>query len=149
MVQTEVERKQKKILIVEDDKNLNRLISYNLSKNGFKAECVYDGLTAKAKLSKEIFDIVILDIMLPGIDGFQICQFIKENPANSKTFVIVLTTRAQPLDKIYGDQVGADYYFTKPFSVSKLMEIIRGLVFISGQSLPRYSQWTGFIEQSI
>ena len=142
-------KKEKRILIVEDDENLNKLISYNLSKNGFKAECVYDGLTAKAKLSKEIFDIVILDIMLPGIDGFQICQFIKENPANSKTFVVVLTARAQPLDKIYGNQAGADYYLTKPFSITKLMEIIKGLVFISDRSSLHYSQWSGFIERSV
>jgi DNA-binding response OmpR family regulator len=123
-------RKEKRILIVEDDENLNRLISYNLSKNGFKAECVYDGFTAKEKLSKEFFDIVILDIMLPGIDGFQICQLIKENPAAYKTFVVVLTARTQPLDKIYGNIVGADYYLAKPFSVSKFMEVVKELITI-------------------
>jgi DNA-binding response OmpR family regulator len=123
-------RKEKRILIVEDDENLNRLIAYNLAKNGFKVECVYDGLTAKEKLSKEIFDVVILDIMLPEIDGFQICQLIKENSVAYKTFVVVLTARTQPLDKIYGNLVGADYYLTKPFSVSKLMEVIKELIAI-------------------
>jgi len=135
----DVNATRKRILIVEDDENLNRLISYNLSKNGFQAECVYDGFIAKEKLSKEIFDIVILDIMLPGIDGFQICQSIKENPAAYKTFVVVLTARTQPLDKIYGNIVGADYYLTKPFSVAKLMEIIKELIVMRDKDYSVYA----------
>ncbi|MBU3958979.1 MAG: response regulator, partial [Candidatus Omnitrophica bacterium] len=85
---------------------------------------------AKEKLSKDVFDVVVLDIMLPGIDGFRICEFIKENPAAYKTFVVVLTARAEPLDKIYGNIIGADYYLTKPFSVAKLMDIIKELTTI-------------------
>jgi len=123
-------KKEKRIMVVEDDENLNKLISYNLLKNGFKTECVYDGVAAKEKLAKDIFDIVILDIMLPGIDGFRICEFIKENPSAFKTFVVVLTARVEPLDKIYGNLVGADYYLTKPFSVAKLMEIVKELIAI-------------------
>jgi DNA-binding response OmpR family regulator len=129
-METVTAKKEKRILIVEDDENLNKLISYNLSKSGFKTECVYDGITAKEKLAKDVFDVVILDIMLPGINGFRICEFIKENPAAFKTFVVVLTARAEPLNKIYGNLVGADYYISKPFSVSKLMEIIRELIVI-------------------
>jgi two-component system alkaline phosphatase synthesis response regulator PhoP len=129
-MQTEVARKQKRILVVEDDENLNRLISYNLSKNGYTVESAYDGISAREKLSKDVFDVVVLDIMLPGIDGFRICEFIKENPAAFKTFVVVLTAKAQPLDKIYGNLVGADCYLTKPFNVSKLMEIIKELISI-------------------
>ena len=117
-------------MVVEDDRNINRLISYNLSKNGFIPESVYDGLDAQDKLSKEVFDIVVLDIMLPGIDGFHICKSIKENPAAFKTFVVMLTARAEPQDKIYGNLVGADCYITKPFSVSKLMEVIKDLIVI-------------------
>lgn len=115
-------------MIVEDDLGISRLISYNLSKNGFNSECVYDGLEAQEKLAKEVFDVVLLDVMLPGVDGFRICQSIKENPAAFKTFVIMLTARAEPLDKIYGNLLGADYYLTKPFSVSKLMEIVKELI---------------------
>ena len=121
-------KKEKRIMVVEDDENLNKLISYNLSKNGYTVESVYDGISAKEKLSKDVFDVVVLDIMLPGIDGFRICEFIKENPAAFKTFVVVLTARAEPLDKIYGNLVGADYYLTKPFSVTKLMAIIKELI---------------------
>jgi two-component system alkaline phosphatase synthesis response regulator PhoP len=122
--------KQKRILVVEDDDNLNKLIAYNLAKNGYAVESVYDGISAKEKLSKDVFDVVVLDIMLPGIDGFRICEFIKENPEAYKTFVVVLTARAEPLDKIYGNIVGTDYYLTKPFSVAKLMDIIKELIII-------------------
>jgi DNA-binding response OmpR family regulator len=122
--------KQKRILVVEDDENLNRLLSYNLSRNGYAVETIFDGVSAQEKLSKDVFDVVVLDIMLPGIDGFRICESIKENPAAYKTFVVVLTARAEPLDKIYGNLVGADYYITKPFSVSKLMEVIKELIAI-------------------
>jgi DNA-binding response OmpR family regulator len=118
----------KKIMIVEDDLGINRLIAYNLSKNGFNPECVHDGLAAQEKLAREIFDVVLLDVMLPGVDGFQICKSIKENPAAFKTFVIMLTAKAETQDKIYGSLLGADYYLTKPFSVIRLMEIVKELI---------------------
>lgn len=121
---------EKKIIIIEDDRRINRLISYNLSKNGFRPESVYDGIEAMDRLRGENFDIVILDIMLPGIDGFHICKSIKENPAAFKTFVVILTTKAESQDKIYGNLVGADCYLTKPFSVAKLMEVIKDLIVI-------------------
>src|SRR3989338_1449209 len=129
-METVTAKKEKSILVVEDDENLNKLISYNLSKNGYAIESVYDGISAKDKLAKDIFDVVVLDIILPGIDGFRICEFIKENPAAYKTFVVVLTARSEPLDKIYGNIIGADYYLTKPFSVAKLMDIIKELTVI-------------------
>jgi two-component system alkaline phosphatase synthesis response regulator PhoP len=126
-METVIARKQKRIMVVEDDENLNKLISYNLSKNGYMVESIYDGISAKDKLAKDVFDVVVLDIMLPGVDGFRICEFIKENSPAYKTFVVVLTARAEPLDKIYGNILGADYYLTKPFSVAKLMDIIKEL----------------------
>jgi CheY-like chemotaxis protein len=130
MADTATIRKEKRIMVVEDDKSINRLISYNLSKNGFTTESVYDGLEAQNRLAKEVFDIVVLDIMLPGVDGFHICKTIKENPAAFKTFVVMLTAKAESQDIIYGNLVGADYYITKPFSVSKLMEVIKELITI-------------------
>jgi DNA-binding response OmpR family regulator len=130
MIEAAVTRKEKRIMVVEDDTNLNKLISYNLSKNGYTVESIYDGISAKEKLSKCIFDVVVLDIMLPGIDGFRICEFIKGNPVTSGTFIVVLTARAEPLDKIYGNIVGADYYLTKPFSVAKLIDIIKELTVV-------------------
>jgi DNA-binding response OmpR family regulator len=121
-------KKEKRIMVVEDDLGISRLIAYNLAKNGFSSECVYDGLAAREKLAKEVFDLVLLDVMLPGIDGFCICKSIKENPAAFKTFVIMLTAKAESQDKLYGSLVGADYYLTKPFSVIRLMEIVKELI---------------------
>jgi DNA-binding response OmpR family regulator len=118
-------KQEKRIMIVEDDLGINKLIAYNLSKNGFNVECVYDGLQAQEKLAKEVFDVVILDVMLPGIDGFHICKSIKDNPAAFKTFVVMLTAKAESQDKLYGSLVGADYYLTKPFSVTRLIEIVK------------------------
>jgi DNA-binding response OmpR family regulator len=121
-------KKEKRIMVVEDDLGISKLISYNLSKNGFNSECVYDGFEAQEKLAKEVFDVVLLDVMLPGIDGFHICKSIKDNPAAFKTFVVMLTAKAESQDKLYGSLVGADYYITKPFSVAKLMEIVKELI---------------------
>ena len=115
-------------MVVEDDRSINRLISYNLSKNGFEAECVYDGLEAQDRLAHEVYDLVILDIMLPGTDGFHVCKTIKENPAAFKTFVVILTAKAESQDKIYGNLVGADRYLTKPFSIVNLMQVVNELV---------------------
>jgi len=116
--------RQEKIMVIEDDANLNKLIVYNLSKSGYKVDSVYDGTSAREKLAHEQFDVVILDIMLPGIDGFRLCEAIKTDPVTRSTFVVVLTARAEPLDKIYGTMMGADCYLTKPFSVAKLLEMI-------------------------
>ena len=123
-MQTIAACKEKRVLIVEDDKDINNLIYYNLSSRGYKTECVFDGVAAKEKLATEYFDVAILDVMLPGVNGFKICEFIKQNPEKPKTFVLMLTARAESLDKIYGNVVGADYYMTKPFSVRKLIKII-------------------------
>lgn len=129
MTEAAVARK-KRIIVVEDDINLNKLISYNLAKDGYTVESVYDGVSAKERIAKDIFDVVVLDIMLPDIDGFRICAYIKDNPTAYKTFVVFLTARAESLDKICGSIVGADYYLTKPFSVAKLMGIIKELIAI-------------------
>jgi DNA-binding response OmpR family regulator len=123
-------KKEKMIMVVEDDKNINELISYDFFKNGFASESVYDGMEAQSRLLKEVFDMVILYIMLPSIYGFHICKAIKENPAAFKTFVVVLTARAESQDKTCGNIVGTDYYITKLFSASKLIELIKELIVI-------------------
>ncbi len=120
----------KKIIVIEDDRDINELIAYNLAKEGFYTEQEFDGRQAIERLKNEQFDIVILDIMLPGVDGFHICKAIKENPAAFKTFVVMLTAKIESQDKIYGNLVGADCYITKPFSVASLVQIIKELISI-------------------
>jgi DNA-binding response OmpR family regulator len=122
-----VTTKEKRIMVVDDDRDVNRLISYNLSKSGFYPECVYDGYEAQEKLKKGHFDIIILDVMLPGPDGFSICKAIKDDPKASGTFVVILTAKGETQDKLYGNLLGADQYITKPFCVGELMRVVKEL----------------------
>lgn len=114
----------KRVIVVEDDKDINQLIAYHLNKSGYSVESAFDGLEAERKFKSEDFDVAILDIMLPGIDGFSLCKALKEAKDTSKTFVIILTAKAENKDKLYGFLLGADYYLTKPFSIATLMSII-------------------------
>jgi len=114
-----------KIIVIEDDKDINELIVYNLKKEGFFVDQLYDGLKAREKLSSEHFDIVILDIMLPGIDGFDICKEFNDNKDYSKTFFIIVSAKSNSQDKLYAHILGADFYFTKPFNVAELINTVK------------------------
>ena len=103
-----------RILIVEDEKPISNLIRLSLTKAGYHCTCVYDGNAAVDKLDREIFDLILLDIMLPGIDGFEVCRRIRA--MDNKIGIIMLTARTQEMDKVTGLMTGADDYVTKPFS---------------------------------
>ncbi|MBN2830761.1 MAG: response regulator [Candidatus Omnitrophica bacterium] len=120
-----------RILVVEDDKDINGLIAYNLRKNGFLVEQVFDGLEARKALVQEFFPIVILDIMLPGIDGFDICKDIKESIIGHKSYVIMISAKASEQDKLYAHILGADCYITKPFFVKDLISVIKEISALS------------------
>ncbi len=111
----------KKVIIVEDDKDINDLIAYNLRKSGFVAEQVFDGLSAMQRIKDVIFDIIILDIMLPGIDGFDICRQIKDDPRYFRSFIVVVSAKCHEQDKLYAHLLGADCYLTKPFNLTSLL----------------------------
>lgn len=116
--------KKNKIIIVEDDKDINNLIAYNLDKEAFAVEQSLDGLSAMQKIEHEVFDIVILDIMLPGIDGFEVCKRIKADSRYSRSFVVVVSAKSHEQDKLYAHLLGADYYLTKPFNLSGLLGVV-------------------------
>lgn len=115
----------KKVIVVEDDKDINDLIAYNLRKEGFSVEQSFDGLSGRQRLAEEAFNIVILDIMLPGIDGFDICREIKENPRQARTFIVVVSAKCRQQDKLYAHLLGADCYLTKPFSLPILLGAVK------------------------
>jgi len=115
-------------IIIEDDSDINELIAYNLRKEGFEVFSVYDGSEAQEVLRREHFDIVILDIMLPGIDGFELCRQLKEKQASFRTFIVVVSAKSNVQDKLYAHILGADYYLTKPFSIKALNAIMQELV---------------------
>lgn len=119
---------QRKILIVEDEESLLKLESILLTTRGYQVEGVSDGLTALKKIEQERPDLVLLDIMMPGIDGFEVCRRIKENPQTSSIPVVMLTAKKSSADQARGFEVGADAYATKPFKSGRIIEMIEGLL---------------------
>ena len=122
-----------RIAIIEDDKDINNLIAYNLRKEGFFVEQIYDGLKAKEVLKEQLFNIVIIDIMLPGADGFELCQTLKHRSDAFGTFIIVISVKNAVEDKLYAHILGANCYFTKPFSLRELIKTAREFAGLVGR----------------
>jgi twitching motility two-component system response regulator PilG len=120
--------KKGKILVVEDEESLLMLERILLSSKGYSVTGVMDGKAAIDEISTNRPDLVILDIMLPEIDGFEVCRQIKENPVTSSIPVVMLTAKKSNQDVTRGMQVGADAYITKPFKSAKVIEVIEGLL---------------------
>jgi len=108
----------KTVLIVEDEKNIVDILSFNLKKEDFNIVIAYDGETALTQYKKVSPDLILLDVMLPLLDGFEVCRRIREN--DKKTPIIMLTAREEETDKVLGLDLGADDYITKPFSIREL-----------------------------
>lgn len=115
-----------KVLIIEDEPNIRELISYHLISNNYKVEEAEDGLKGLELSIKEKPDLILLDIMLPGMDGFEICKALRES--GSKVPIIFLTAKTNDLDKVSGLEFGADDYMTKPFSIHELMARIKAVL---------------------
>ena len=115
-----------KILVVEDEKDLNNIITKHLKKNNFSVDSVYDGEEALEYLSYGNYDVIILDIMLPKINGYEVVKTIRAN--KNETAVLMLTARDAIDDKIKGLDLGADDYLVKPFDFRELLARIRALV---------------------
>ena len=111
-----------KILIVEDEKPISDIIAFNLKREGWDAVQAFDGKEGLEKALTESFDIILLDIMLPDMDGFEVLSKIREK---SEVPVIMVTAREEERDKIFGLERGADDYVTKPFSIAELMARIK------------------------
>ncbi|MDA8169095.1 MAG: response regulator transcription factor, partial [Nitrospiraceae bacterium] len=115
----------KKILVIEDEPDINELICYNLRKEGLEAEGVLNGEEALDRLRADRPDLVLLDLMLPGIDGLELCKYVRSDQAFSQIPLIMLTARSEEIDKILGLEFGADDYVTKPFSPRELLARIK------------------------
>jgi len=111
-----------KVLIVEDEAPLAETIAYNLREEGYKVCAVGDGIAALDALRQEKPDLVLLDIMLPGIDGLEVCRLIRKE---SEIPILMLTAKSREIDKVVGLEVGADDYITKPFSMLELIARVR------------------------
>jgi two-component system, OmpR family, phosphate regulon response regulator PhoB len=119
---------QKRVLVIEDDKNILKLIRYNLEKAGFVCITTITGEDAFDILDKEQVDLIILDIMLPTIDGFEICKRVKQDQRYKNMPVIMLTAKGEEVDKIVGFELGADDYIVKPFSPRELVLRIKAVL---------------------
>lgn len=116
------------ILIVEDDKSISKLIKYNLEKEGFRCTVSFDGEEAMDILGKNLVDLIILDIMLPGIDGLEVCRRVKQDKKLSNVPIIMLTAKGEEVDKVVGFELGADDYIVKPFSPRELILRIKAIL---------------------
>ena len=118
----------KKILIVDDEPDILELISYNLKKEGFHLSTALDGEDALTKVRTDHFDLVILDLMLPGIHGIELCRILRNNPKTAHIPIIMLTARGEESDKVHGLETGADDYMTKPFSPKELIARVKAIL---------------------
>ncbi len=113
---------KKKILVVEDEKNIAQVLSYNIKKEGYDCTCAYDGETGLTEALTGGYDLILLDIMLPRMNGFEVCEKVR---LVSQVPIIFVTAREEEKDKILGLDTGADDYVTKPFSFKELLSRIR------------------------
>ncbi len=113
------------ILIVEDERDLNNLVRRHLEDEGHRVLQVFDGQTAVHTAAREHPDLVILDWMLPGLDGLEVCRRIRRE---SIAPILMLTARSEEIDRVLGLEVGADDYLTKPFSIRELLARVRALL---------------------
>ncbi len=112
---------QESILIVEDDQNIAKLVKYNFEKAGFRTAVVITGEEALEFLSRQMADLIILDIMLPKMDGFETCRRLKDDNRLASIPIMMLTARGEEVDRVVGFELGADDYVVKPFSPRELI----------------------------
>jgi DNA-binding response OmpR family regulator len=113
------------VLVVEDELSLQETLAYNLKRQGYRVETAADGLSALEAARRSLPDLIILDIMLPGMDGFEVCRTLR---TEMNTPVLMLTARDDVIDRVVGLEVGADDYMTKPFSMRELMARVKAML---------------------
>ncbi|MFA0736309.1 MAG: hypothetical protein LASZOEIN_002622 [Candidatus Fervidibacter sp.] len=116
---------KKRVLVVDDERHIVRLVQVNLERQGYEVLTAYDGVECLEKAKSEKPDLIVLDVMMPRMDGFEALQRLKTDPETSHIPVIMLTARAQDRDVLQGYQYGADLYLTKPFSPLELISLVK------------------------
>jgi hypothetical protein len=118
------------ILIVDDERDLVEMLAYNLEKRGYRVIKAYDGFEAWQKIESEEPDLLILDLMMPNLDGWELCRMVRrsQNKATQEMGILMLTAKAMPEDKVYGLEIGADDYLSKPFSLNELILRVAKLI---------------------
>jgi phosphate regulon transcriptional regulator PhoB len=125
-----------KILVVDDEPDIVEIVTYNLKKEGFAVVSASDGEEALDLIRKEHFDLAVLDLMLPGIQGIDLCKAIRENPSTERMPIIMLTAKTDESDRVLGLEMGADDYIPKPFGVRELVARVRAVLRRSAENRP-------------
>jgi DNA-binding response OmpR family regulator len=119
---------KKKIVVIEDEPDILEVLSYNLKREGYDVSTASDGAKGVALIKREAPDLVLLDLMLPGMDGVEICSTIKKYPQTQGTLIIMVTAKGEESDIVLGLGVGADDYITKPFSPKELIARVKAVL---------------------
>ena len=119
---------KEKILIVDDEKDIVKMLDYNLKKEGYRTISCYNAEDALDLTDREHPNLIILDLMLPGMDGLEVCKTLKKEEKSARIPIIMLTAKTQEADKIVGLELGADDYITKPFSPRELVARIKAVL---------------------
>jgi two-component system phosphate regulon response regulator PhoB len=122
------EQRMKNILIIEDESALAELVAFNLEKEGYAPLVALDGTTGLEYALRNLPDLILLDLMLPGLSGLEVCKLLKGNDKTSKIPVMILTAKGEEIDRVVGFEVGADDYIAKPFSTRELLLRIKAVL---------------------
>ena len=128
----------RKILIVDDERAIVDILNYNLQKNDFDTVCAYDGPEGLRLARQADPDLILLDVMLPGMDGFQVCRTLRDEGNNVP--IIMITAREEETDKVFGLELGADDYAVKPFSTRELLARIKAVLRRSAPAQPQQNK---------
>ena len=119
---------KQKILIIEDERDLVEILTYNLTNEGFEVLSATDGKDGLRRAQRELPDLILLDLMLPVVDGLQVCRQLRSDPRTQDLRILMLTARSEEIDEIVGFNMGADDYVTKPFKIKPLIHRIKALL---------------------
>ena len=123
----------KKVLVVDDEPDIVELVSYNLRKEGFDVSTASDGEEALGRIRQGSFDFLLLDLMLPGIQGTELCRILRGDPKTRNLPIIMLTAKGEEVDRILGLEMGADDYISKPFSPRELVARVKAVLRRTGE----------------
>ncbi len=118
----------KKVLIIEDEKDLADLLAFNLEKEGYATTCVYDGKLGLERTTADLPDLILLDLMLPGILGTEVCKALRKDQRTARIPIIMITAKGDEIDRVVGFEVGADDYIVKPFSMREVILRVKAVM---------------------
>ncbi|MFA7062189.1 MAG: response regulator transcription factor [Pedobacter sp.] len=118
----------KRVLIIEDEKDLAELLAFNLEKEGYAATCVHNGKLGLERAGADLPDLILLDLMLPGMLGTEVCKALRKNQRTAQIPIIMITAKGDEIDRVVGFEVGADDYIVKPFSMREVALRIKAVM---------------------